>query len=577
MATQSYPRLAITVASGITLALVLMGIVAKQRGSPDSFLPHGYCFTWNPGLLWAHVGSDALIGTAYTSIPLTLLYLVRKRTDLPFNWIVVLFATFIVSCGATHWIEVWTVWTPDYWLSAMVKMITATASVLTAVALVTLVPRILAIPTVDALNQAKAALEAEVRRRETVEAELRLERAELEERVLERTAELAVAIKEANSARAAALEANVGKDRFLAKVSHELRTPLQSTLTWVNVLKLPQLAPERIATATERIAHNVAAQARLIDDLLDISRILSGKLHLEWAMVDPVAVVRQAIAMVQDAQSDKIRVEADLRSESAVVWTDAARLEQVAWNLVNNAVQASEPGARVLVSLRADATSMALEVQDWGRGIAPDDLQTIFEPFLQGGGDRSRHRGLGLGLAIVNNILRVMGGEVTVRSDGPGRGATFSVRLPLESVADASEVPPAVERAQAAEVMRGLRVLYVEDEADIAEGTALLLGGLGVAVTVCTTFAQGTAALRSERFDLLLTDLMLDAGHTGIALMSILREHAPATPALVFSAFGRSSDIEDSLRAGFSAHLVKPLSLAALRDAIVKAAPVPAA
>jgi len=577
MATQSYSRLGIAVASGIALALALMGIVAKQRGGPGSFLPHGYCFTWNPALLWAHVCSDALIGTAYTSIPLTLLYLVRKRTDLPFNWIVLLFATFIVSCGATHWIEVWTVWSPDYWLSAMVKMITATASVLTAVALVALVPRILAIPTVEALNQAKAALEAEVRRREMVEAELRLERAELEARVLERTAELAIAIKEADSARTAALEANVGKDRFLAKVSHELRTPLQSTLTWINVLKLPQLAPERLAMATERIAHNVAAQARLIDDLLDISRILSGKLHLEWTLVDPVAVVRQAIAMTQDAQSDTIRIEADLRSGIDAVCTDAARLEQVAWNLVNNAVQASEPGARVLVTLRADAKGMMLEVRDWGRGIAPEDLQTIFEPFLQGSGDRSRHRGLGLGLAIVHNIVRVMGGEITARSDGPGRGATFSVRLPLEAVADANAARPPTAPAQASGLMRGLRVLYVEDEVDIAEGTALLLGGLGMAVTVCTTFAQGAAALRAGHFDLLLTDLMLDAGHTGIALMPILRERSPAIPAIVFSAFGRSSDIEDSLRAGFSAHLVKPLSVAALRDAIVQAATVPTA
>ena len=161
------------------LTILLLVMVDTERQSPGRLLPHGYCFTWNPALLWAHVISDSLIGSAYVAIPLTLLYLVRKRTDLPFNWIVILFATFIVSCGTTHLIEVWTVWNPDYWLSAMLKMITAAASVLTAVALIYLVPRILAIPSVESLNLAKAALEAEVARRVMVEDDLRSQGAEL--------------------------------------------------------------------------------------------------------------------------------------------------------------------------------------------------------------------------------------------------------------------------------------------------------------------------------------------------------------------------------------------------------------
>src|ERR1700712_2966457 len=163
----------------LLLGILLFMMIESERHSPGSLLPHGYCFTWNPALLWAHVISDSLIGSAYVSIPLTLIYLVRRRTDLPFNWIVVLFATFIIGCGTTHLIEVWTVWNPDYWLSAMVKMVTATASVLTASALIYLVPRILAIPSFESLNLAKAALEAEVARRVTVEGELRLQGAQL--------------------------------------------------------------------------------------------------------------------------------------------------------------------------------------------------------------------------------------------------------------------------------------------------------------------------------------------------------------------------------------------------------------
>jgi hypothetical protein len=140
-------------AAGVLLAWALL----SQRDAPGSLLPHGYCFTWNPTLLWTHVASDSLIGLAYVSIPLTLVRLVRQRVDLPFDWIVLLFAIFIVSCGATHWIEVWTVWHPDYWLSASVKAVTAVASILTAIALGSLLPRILAIPSVDALQNAASA------------------------------------------------------------------------------------------------------------------------------------------------------------------------------------------------------------------------------------------------------------------------------------------------------------------------------------------------------------------------------------------------------------------------------------
>lgn len=230
-------RLVWIIAAGLLAALLLPAMLAAQNGAPGSLLPHGYCFTWNPALLWTHVASDSLIGAAYVSIPLTLVHLVRKRADLPFNWIVVLFAVFIVSCGATHWVEVWTVWHPDYWLSANVKLVTAVASVLTAVALVGLIPGILAIPSTAQLRAARDALEAEVANRRRAEASLLEERAVLERRVLERTEQLSKATAQAQAAHAAAEEANRLKDRFLAKVSHELRTPLQSTLTWAQVLK----------------------------------------------------------------------------------------------------------------------------------------------------------------------------------------------------------------------------------------------------------------------------------------------------------------------------------------------------
>ncbi len=376
--------------------------------------------------------SDSLIGLAYVSIPLTL-HLVRKRTDMPFNGVVVLFAIFIISCGATRWIEVWTVWRPDYWLSGGIKLVTAMASVLTAAVLVRLVPKILAIPTVAQLTAAKAALETEIGHRRAVEEALRREQAQLEERVAQRTQALTQATRSAELAHQSADEASRLKDRFLAKVSHELRTPLQSTLSWAQVLQHGALDGDRLAQAVDRIAHNVRSQARLIDDLLNISRILNGKLELRWAPTDAFQVVRKAAEVVRPAAAARrISIKlTEFADGAALMLTDPVRLEQVAWNLMNNAVQATPDGGRVEVRCEARASRLWLEVQDHGCGIDPADLPNLFEPFRQGSNGSTSHRGLGLGLAIARSIVELFGGRLQAHSAGRGQGARFTVKLPL--------------------------------------------------------------------------------------------------------------------------------------------------
>ena len=427
------PAMVVASAGGIGL-LGLFAWLMNRRGLPGSLLPQGYCFTWDPALLWTHVVSDSLIGLAYVSIPLTLRQLVRKRADLPYDWLVLLLATFFISCGATHWIEVWTVWHPDYWLGGTVKAVTAAASLLTAGALMLLVPRILAIPTVADLTVAKAALELEVAQRRAVEDELRVERTLLEQRVALRTRDLELAIEQARAAREVAEEASLQKDRFLAKVSHELRTPLQSTLSWSQVLRRPDLGPERAARAADRIVHNVYLQARLIDDLLDISRILSGHLHLDLQAVDVLEVIDRAVDMVRSAAQDKgVSLERVSRLGRALtLQTDPARLEQVVCKLLSNAVQASASGGRVLLTVDMTEADLRLTVRDAGAGISADDLPHLFEPFWQGGGKRGGHRGLGLGLAIVQHIVTLFEGRVTAASQGLGQGAEFAVHLPLQ-------------------------------------------------------------------------------------------------------------------------------------------------
>ncbi len=569
-------RRTVLVGSLLALGAAILALLAFERNTPGSLLPHGYCFTWNPTLLWTHVISDSLIGAAYVSIPVTLVHLLRKRRDIPFDGVVLLFAIFIVSCGATHWIEVWTVWNPDYWLLGNVKVLTAVASLLTAAALMKLVPRVLAIPTLAQLTAAKTALEAEVVQRRHAEVALLGERAELERRVLERTEALAQATARAESAHAAAEEANKLKDRFLAKVSHELRTPLQSTMTWAHVLKSEPPGSARIALAAERIQHNVRSQARLIDDLLDISRILSGKLGLELASLDVEQVIRHAADVVRAAASARsIAIEVEVEGRAGPVLGDPVRLEQVVWNLISNAVQATPEGGRVRVRAKLDAGTLAMEVRDWGRGIDPVDLAHIFEPFRQGAGPASGHRGLGLGLAITRSIVELFGGELRAESEGPGRGATFFVRLPLASPADEATRAGTGLTAGQLERLAGLRVVYVEDDWDIAEAGRQTLAALGVRVEVFLDFANARRRVIQGGFDVLLSDLNLGDGHTAIELLAMLRA-APAgrdVPALVFSAYGTDEDRAATRAAGFVRHLVKPVETAELARALVEAAP----
>ena len=553
---------------------LLVAALATQRGSAGSLLPHGYCYTWNATLLWTHVASDTLIGLAYISIPLTLLQIVRRRPG-AFNWIFVLFAVFILSCGSTHLVEVWTVWRPDYWLSASVKVVTAVASLSTAVLLARLLPRILALPTTAQLSAAKDALEVEVAQRRRAEQLLLNERAQLERRVAERTEALARATAAAESAHARAEAANRMKDRFLAKVSHELRTPLQSTLSWAHVLAQPALEPALAARAAERIMQNVSSQARLIDDLLDISRILSGKLGLSLQEVDAASVVRKAVEVVRSAASPRgIAIELSGDGASAPMSTDPLRLEQVVWNLINNALQASPEGGRVRVRVHNDGRTFHIEVQDWGRGIDPVELPHIFEPFRQGAASSNAHSGLGLGLAITRSIVDMFGGRIEAHSDGAGRGATFRLQLPMER---GSAIGPTGSDNELSDTERrrlqGLRVLYVEDEPDIGEAGRLILSALGAQVQVCTGYDEARDCIAAGGFDVLLSDMNLGGGRSAVELLAWLREqpHGGPVPALVLSAYGSAQDKQASRDAGFVAHLVKPVQASELARALVLA------
>jgi CheY-like chemotaxis protein len=330
----------------------------------------------------------------------------------------------------------------------------------------------------------------------------------------------------------------------------------------------------------------VHAQARLIDDLLDVSRILSGKLSMELQPVEPAQRIRTAVDMLTAAaERRQVAVVVDVPPDLPPLQADPTRFEQVVWNLVGNALQASGPGQVVRVTAAVVPASpttpsrLQVVVEDEGHGVDPAELPWLFEPFRQSTRPRDGDRGLGFGLAITRGIVQQLGGEVWAESEGPGHGARFTVMLPLSARTDAPAVAAGGSALSADEEarLRRLRVLYVEDEPDIAEPLREALAPRLGQLTVLHRFDQALPAVRAGGFDLLLTDLQLDAGRTGFELLRALKEHAwehrggVRPPALVLSAFGSAEDRAATAAAGFVAHLVKPVGLAALLAALARA------
>ncbi len=426
-------------AIGLVFAtLVGTSMWAERNVGPD-MLPHGFCFTWLPALLWLHVISDALIGLAYVSIPVTLWVFVRRRTDLPFNWMFLLFGLFIVSCGLTHFMAIWTIWQPDYWLDGSLKAFTAAASVATAAALIPLVPRALALPTVEALRRTTASLEAEVARRREVEAALRDAQAALERRVEERTRDLADAKAAAEAARAQAEAANRDKDVFIAMLSHELRNPMAPLVNAHRILERTQPldATGRGAIA---MAHRQAAQLRrLVDDLLEVSRLTRSRIELRRERIVLQDVVAGVVESVRPAFAERSQsLDVALPPAPVPIDADPARIVQIVENLLSNASKYTPPGGRIALTLEADGDAAILTVSDDGIGIAHEHLERIFEPFTQL--DASPERvggGLGIGLALVRGLVGLHGGRAWAESAGAGHGTTLRVELPLARSRDA--------------------------------------------------------------------------------------------------------------------------------------------
>ncbi|QKQ77912.1 response regulator [Nostoc sp. TCL240-02] len=681
-----------------------------------SFIPHGHCYLWQTNLVWLHILSDAFIALAYYSIPATLFYFVRKRQDLPFYWIFLLFSAFIVACGTTHLIEIWTLWHPTYWVSGFVKAVTAIISVITAVQLVSLLPQALALPSPAQIEQANQELQIQIAERLRVEKELRKYQNHLEEMVAVRTNEITKtneqlqqeilerqrilevlrqseeryrylaeaipqlvwttnangecdffnqnwceytgltleqslgsgwlaalhpddiqnadevwsnAVKNSTTynneyrfkrasdgsyrwqlarglplkdeqgivvkwfgtctdiheqkqileerahlleleqiARAKAETANRIKDEFLAVLSHELRTPLNAILGWSKLLQSRRLDQAKTSEALATIERNANLQVQLIEDLLDISRILQGKLTLNITKINLESTILSALETMRLAAETKlIEVSTVFEPDVGQVMGDSTRLQQVVWNLLSNALKFTPKGGKIEVRLeQADAYAQII-VSDTGKGISPEFLPFVFDYFRQADSTSTRNfGGLGLGLAIVRNIIEIHGGIVKAKSEGEGKGAIFTVSLPLlpdESRSLTDRENCAVFLTSNSLPLSGIRVLVVDDDTDSRDFIAFVLEQDGAFVIAVSSAYEALQTLALVKPDVLVSDISMPE-MDGYMLIHQVRTLTPEQggqiPAIALTAFARNDDQQEALTAGFQMHLSKPVN-----------------
>jgi PAS domain S-box-containing protein len=368
-------------------------------------------------------------------------------------------------------------------------------------------------------------------------------------------------------AHADAVAVNRAKDEFLAVLSHELRTPLNAVYGWARMMQTRELDDETSARALDAIVRNANAQVQLIDDLLDMSRVINGKMRLEVQPVDLAEAIGAAIDAVRPAAEAKgQRLETSLDPRGAVVNGDAGRLQQIVWNLMTNAVKFTPDGGYVHVSLQRNGERVEIVVNDTGQGIAAQVLPYVFDRFRQWDSSSTRaHSGLGLGLALVKHLVELHHGTVSAESPGEGQGATFRVMLPLTIGAGmlSAHPPKLTEPALSTGVrLDGLKILAVDDAADALELAATILAGAGADVKTCSSAAEGLAILQSWRPDVLVSDIDMP-GEDGYSLIRNVRALAGArggrTPAVALTALSRPEERARALSAGFSMHVPKPV------------------
>ncbi|HLE61484.1 MAG TPA: PAS domain S-box protein, partial [Pyrinomonadaceae bacterium] len=363
------------------------------------------------------------------------------------------------------------------------------------------------------------------------------------------------------AARARAEDSNRLKDEFLAVVSHELRTPLNAILGWATLLEGGKLDPGAAHRAVEIIQRNAKSQAQIVNDILDVSRIVSGRLRLSISKVEVLPMIEMAVENMRPAAEEKgINISSHLDKSVGSVSADPERLQQIIWNLLSNAIKFTSRGGSVQVKLERADTDFEISVTDTGEGISQEFLPHVFDRFRQADSSITRsHGGLGLGLAIVRHLVEQHRGSVRAESAGKGRGATFTVRLPLASQKDASLQTDTSAGLHEVPDLTGLTVLVVDDEPDANDLTMAMLQHYGATVRTATSVLQAFEILETDRIDILVSDLGMPEMN-GYDLIKKVRHEGIQIPAVAVTAHAMSEDRLRALAAGYQVHVAKPVN-----------------
>jgi signal transduction histidine kinase/ActR/RegA family two-component response regulator len=512
--------------------------------SSPGFMPHGHCYLWQPDTLWLNVGSDGLIAASYFAIPLSLYYFVRRRrSDINFPWLLLMFAAFIFLCGSTHLMEIWTVWNPDYRLAGALKLLTGLVSLATALALFRLAPTAMKLRTPRQLQEQVRARTAEL--------------AELNSRLHEE-------IAARDRAHAQLRELDARKDEFLATLAHELRNPLAPVLNAVKILGMDGTGEQRQRWGREVIARQATRMGLLLDDLLNVSRITRGRLDLKPETVGLESLVSMAVETSAPLIEAKRHTLAVTLGAATDIHADPLRLSQALSNLLTNAAKFTPPGGNIRLETRLQAQFLDIAVSDDGAGFDPQAAPQLFEMFSQA------HRasgadGLGIGLALVKGLAELHGGSVHAESPGVGMGATFTIRLPRSllrepGVERVPDIGAAAREARGPVADRRGRVLVADDNRDAADSLALALEASGHQVWATHSGGQALDVARRERPDVLILDIgMPDVD--GYELARLIRAEPWGSHAalVAMTGWGQPQDKERARAAGFDVHLTKPV------------------
>ena len=400
----------------------------------------------------------------------------------------------------------------------------------------------------------------------------------------ERQYELRDLLKAFADAREDAETANRLKDEFLATLSHELRTPLNAILGWTTMLRDGNVQPRHVMRALDTIHRNATAQVQIVNDLLDVSRIVRGNVQLSPRLMSLGPLLTLSVeSIAPTAEAKGVTMATSLGSAPAYVWADHDRLQQVFWNLLSNAVKFTSTGGRVEVRMETDGSDVRVDVTDTGTGIAPAFLPHVFERFRQADGSSTRtHGGLGLGLSIGRHLVELHGGRMTADSPGEGQGSTFSVFLPVREAEHRPPAPVSSERRPRARTLdlENTHVLIVDDEPDARELLRVMLSNTAARISEAESAAEALRVYSEDRPDIILADVAMP-GQDGYALIRAIRSlpggEGGHVRAIAVSAYARREDRQRALKAGFNNHVCKPVQPDDLYDAIervwVEAAP----